>query len=430
MKIGVVGGGVSGLGAALALSEEHDVTLFEKDARLGGHAHTVSIDYDGERIDVDTGFIVYNDVNYPNFVALTEHLGVATHASDMSFSVSGAGSAEWSSNGLGGLFAWKRNMASPAFLCMLGDIVRFSAQARTDLAAGRIGPCSLGDYVDGLKLGHGFRRNYLLPMGAAIWSTPEDEMLRYPAESFLRFFQNHRLMHVRRISWRTVIGGSQSYVSAIAARLGSRVRAGDPVVAVQPQGNGALVRTQTGSEQRFDRVVLACHSDQARALIGAETQAYRLLGAIRYAPNTAYLHRDASLMPRRQAAWASWNYMREQGDGGVCVSYWMNKLQNLPERTPLFVTLNPATPPAEHLRFGRYSYDHPQFDRAALEARAEIERLQGEGGIYFAGAWTGNGFHEDGLRSGLDVAARLGAHPSWSRLAARYEAPSREAVAA
>ncbi|MBI1188773.1 MAG: FAD-dependent oxidoreductase [Alphaproteobacteria bacterium] len=414
MRIAVIGAGVSGLGAAYALKDRHEVTLFEKEERLGGHANTLTIDYDGARVDVDTGFIVYNKRNYPNLVALFQHLKVPTYMSDMSFAVSDPEGWEWSSNGLTGLFAWKRNMADMGFLCLLGDIVRFSAQARADLRLNRINGATLEDYVAGLRLGRGFLSQYLLPMGAAIWSTPEQDMLRYPASSFLQFFENHRLLHIVRPFWRSVDGGSRTYVDVLRRALGHRVQAGDAVVSVARTPGGVEVRRASGDTRVFDHVVLACHSNEAHAMLKGYDAEHEALRAIRYAPNTTYLHRDPALMPRRRAAWASWNYLRNRDDPErVCVSYWMNKLQRIPRDKPLFVTLNPTTPPDPALTFARLVYDHPQFDSDALAAQAQIERLQGHDRIWFAGAWTGHGFHEDGLASGLGVAARLGAPAPW-----------------
>lgn len=422
MRIAVIGGGVSGLGAAWALRDAHDVVLFEKDARIGGHAHTVTIDYDGAPVDVDTGFIVYNDLNYPNLIGLFDALGVATHGSDMSFAVSDPGGFEWSSNGLTGLFAWKRNLANPAFLRLLSDIVRFSTNARRDLARKAIGDETLDSYVRGLDLGRDFLDQYLLPMGAAIWSTPEREMLRYPALSFLRFFDNHRLLHAARPAWRTVTGGSRAYVDAIRSALGDRIRAGDRALSVRRDGGSVLITSRSG-EHRFDHVVMACHSDETLALLADADDADRkLLGDVTYAPNIAYLHRDRALMPRRDAAWAAWNYLRSGGaDGRVCVSYWMNVLQGIDASRPLFVTLNPQTPPAEHLTFGRYAYDHPQFNRDALAAQHAIQSRQGMRNTWFAGAWLGYGFHEDGLASGLDVALRLGGRVPWAKAIIRRD---------
>ncbi|MDX2232900.1 MAG: FAD-dependent oxidoreductase [Hyphomonadaceae bacterium] len=414
-RIAIVGGGISGLGAAWALRHTHDVTVFEKEGRLGGHADTQTIGYDGQPIDVDTGFIVYNTHNYPNLVRLFDHLGVETTPSDMSFAVSDPNAFEWSSNGFNGIFAWKRNLANPSFVGMLSDIVRFSASARQDLEHGRVADISLADYVAQLKLGQTFLNQYLIPMGAAIWSTPEREMLRYPALSFLRFFDNHRLLHSERPRWRTVKGGSKAYVAALAHILGDRVRKSHPVVAIERADDCVTVVTRGGGRATFDEVILACHSDEALAILGdASEQERALLGAIRYEPNTAWLHRDPRLMPRRPSAWASWNYMRAAGaEGRVCVTYWMNLLQGIDRAKPVFVTLNPETPPSPELTFGRYAYSHPQFNAEALAARNAIEAAQGARRTWFAGAWLGNGFHEDGLSSGLRVARRLGGATPW-----------------
>ncbi len=431
MRIAIIGAGVSGLGAALALKDQHDVTLFEADTRLGGHANTVTISYDGAAIEVDTGFIVFNNANYPNLVAMLDHLGVETYDSDMSFAVSDPSRFEWSSNGVRGMFAWKRNLARPAFLAMLGDIVRFSTAARSDLKQeGKLADETLEDYISNLGLSRGFLRDYLLPMGAAIWSTPEPEMLKYPAQSFLRFFDNHRLLHAKRPLWRTIKGGSRVYVTAAAKLIGERIKAGAPVAGVRRIRGQVQVRLQSGAEALFDHVLFACHSDQALALLlDADGPEHAILSAVRYAPNTAYLHRDPALMPRRQAAWASWNYLREPGDAGdngVCVSYWMNLLQAIPREKPLFVTLNPKTPPRPDLTFRQFSYAHPQFDVAALRAQREIGAIQNRNGVSFAGAWMGYGFHEDGLSAGLGAAARLGGVAPWAKQVA---APAFKAAA-
>jgi uncharacterized protein len=416
MRVAVIGAGVSGLSAAWALSASADVTLFEKDARLGGHANTTTVDYDGTPIAVDTGFIVYNDLNYPLLTALFDHLSVETIASDMSFAFTQKGGLEWSSNGLGGLFAWKRNAANPAFLGMLAEIVRFSTTARRDLDAGALGDESLEAYLKRRGFGRDFLRNYLLPMGAAIWSTPEEEMLAYPAASFLNFFNNHRLLHAERPLWRTVKGGSRSYVTRLAAAFKGKTIAGDPVTQVHRNTGGGTVRTASGHTEAFDQIIFACHSDEALAVLADADPAERsILEAVRYEPNTAWLHRDPALMPRRKGAWASWNYLRDGKAGEkVCVSYWMNLLQSLPADKPLFVTLNPPTRPRPELTFGQFDYAHPQFNAGALSAQQRIETVQGTRRTWFAGAWLGHGFHEDGLRSGLSVAVRLGAVLPWS----------------
>lgn len=423
MRIAIVGAGISGLSAAYALKDTHEVTLFEKEPRLGGHANTVTVDYDGARIPVDTGFMVFNTLTYPNLCALFEHLGVETVESDMSFSVSSGAGREWSSNGVGGIFAWKRNLANPAFLCMLGDIVRFSTQARADIQQHGVAAGTLEQYVARLKLGDGFLRNYLLPMGAAIWSTPERDMLRYPAETFLRFCDNHRLLHAKRPKWRTVAGGSQTYVAALKTQLGKRVRAGTQIMSAHRTAEGISLRAADGDAGAFDHVVFACHAGEAAAILANEAPAARAaLLDMRTAPNTAYLHGDTTLMPRRAAAWASWNYLKSDDDR-VCVTYWMNKLQNIDQARPLFVTLNPAAPPAAEKTFARLTYHHPQFDTAALRAQSIVRGLQGRDGLWFAGAWLGYGFHEDGLASGLAVGRALGGSVPWeTRTAAQLEA--------
>jgi predicted NAD/FAD-binding protein len=422
MRIGVIGGGVSGLGAAWALKDVHEVTLHEAEKRLGGHANTVVVDYDGVEIAVDTGFIVFNAHNYPNLLGMLAHLDIETVRADMSFSLSDPAGYEWSSNGFGGMFAWKRNLTSPAFLCMLGDIVRFSTAARADLRDDRIDGATLAEYVRGLGLGRGFLRHYLLPMGAAIWSTPERDMLDYPASSFIRFFDNHRLLHSKRPKWRSIKGGSRTYVRAIAHELGERVVTGDPVTEVARTGDGVSVRTASGRIARYDHVILACHSDEALALLSTPTARERAaLAAIRYAPNSAYLHRDESLMPRRKSAWAAWNVLRDRNadpEAPVCVSYWMNTLQQLPDERPLFVTLNPPRAPDPAKTFRSFDYSHPQYDTAALAAQREIKALQGLDRVSFAGAWLGYGFHEDGLASGLAAAEALGGCAPWKATAA------------
>lgn len=414
MKIAIIGAGVSGLSAAWALRNRRNVTLFESAARLGGHSATVDIDYDGVKIAVDTGFIVYNTHNYPNLTQFFAHLGIETYASDMSFGVSRGEGREWSSVGIGGVFAWRRNLLNPAFLGMLGDVARFNAQARSDLRSGKVDGKTLGIYLEGLGVSDRFRRDYILPMGAAIWSTPEDDILDFPAASFLRFFDNHRLMHIDRPIWRSVVGGSRSYVAAIGAALGARAKVDHPVVRArfEPQG-GATLFGKDGEIGYYDAVVFACHSDQALGMIeNAPADLRAALHGIRFAENDVVLHRDARLMPLRRSAWASWN-IAANPTGAVTVSYWMNLLQNIDRAYPLFVTLNPVDPIEETKIFGRYRYAHPQFDKAALAGQAQLSALQGRGGIHFAGAWLGFGFHEDGLKSGLRAALALGGEIPW-----------------
>jgi predicted NAD/FAD-binding protein len=414
MKIAIIGSGVSGLGAAYALKDAHQVTLFEKDPRPGGHANTVTVDYDGLRIDVDTGFIVYNVRNYPNFCGLLDELGVGSVETDMSFAFSGEG-VEWSSDFPQGVFAQKRNIANPKFLGMLMDISRFNRIAIEDLQAGRLEDLTLGGYLRLRRFGPAFERRYLLPMGAAIWSTCEAGISQAPAESFVRFFANHSLLQMVQPTWRTIRGGSRAYVERLIAILGPRVRLGAGVRRLRRGAAGVELTDDLGRVQRFDQIILACHSDQALAILAdADGEERAFLGAIRYAPNRAFLHRDPSLMPGRRAAWGSWNYMAEpDGDGPGAVSYWMNRLQAIDPARPLFVSLNPPKAPDPALTFGVYDYDHPQFDTPALAAQRRFGRIQGRGGVWYAGAWLGYGFHEDGLTAGLRVARALGGQVPW-----------------
>jgi predicted NAD/FAD-binding protein len=413
VKIAVIGSGVAGLGAALALKDAHEVVLFEKDSRLGGHANTVTVDCSTGPVAVDTGFIVYNEANYPNLVGLLDALGLESRPTDMSFACAGGG-VEWSSNFPQGVFAQKRNLFSPSFLWMLNDIRRFNDLARDDLLKADLKDLSLGAYLRLRGFAEGFRDRYLLPMGAAIWSTTEGRIGDFPAESFLRFLSNHGLLQFTPPMWRTVVGGSRAYVDRIGALLGERVRTGAPVTAVQRAPHGVTVEAGQGPE-RFDQVILACHSDQSLALLAdADPEERAFLGAVRYSANRAVLHRDPALMPMRRQAWGSWNYIGDKRTTSTpYVTYWMNNLQRLATPDPLFVTLNgPPADPA--LVIAEYDYDHPQFDTAALAAQRRIGRIQGRGGVWHAGAWLGYGFHEDGLTSGVKAALALGGQVPWA----------------
>ncbi len=412
MKIAVVGTGISANGAAYRLSRRHDVTVFEKQDRIGGHSNTVEVDYDGTRIPVDTGFIVYNEHNYPELTKLFAELGVVTQKSDMSFGVSTMnGAFEWSGKNVDSVFTQRRNLFSPGFLFMLREIFRFNRQAREDLASGIDGTVSLGDYLSSRGFSARFQRDYLLPMGAAIWSTPASEMLRFPARSFLDFFRNHRLIDDDRPVWRTVTGGSRQYVEKLTAPFRDRIRVGTGVDRIERDDKGVVIHDTKGGCERFDQVVIGAHSNEALAMLAEPTEAERqLLGDIRYSPNAVYLHRDEKLMPRRRRAWSAWNYLSpgrtDRGDP-VSVTYWMNQLQGIDHDYPLFVSLNPAKPPRPELTFAELTYDHPQFDSAALAAQKRIQLIQGTLNTWYCGAWLGYGFHEDGLASGLEVARRI-----------------------
>lgn len=422
MRIAVIGTGISGNSAAwsLAVSSGHDVTVYEQDKRLGGHSATVDIDYDGTKIAVDTGFIVYNELNYPNMTQLFAHLGVETEISEMSFSVSARGGAfEWSGrtrNVLDGLFARRRNIVSPGYLRMLGEVMKFNKAVIIHRKQGRLAGLSLGEYIAQERYSKRFRDDYLVPMGAAIWSTPAAKMLDFPAESFVTFFENHRLLHWNRPAWRTVTGGSRSYVEKLTESFRHRVRLGMGVTAVKRDDFGVDITDTSGETLRYDQVVIAAHSDQALAMLAdADADETSILGAIGYSPNDVWLHRDPRFMPKRKAAWSAWNVLKsEDQNADICVTYWMNVLQpSIDQRHPLFVTLNPPAEPNADLVFGRFSYDHPQYDGAALQAQRDLERIQGRRRTYFCGAWTGYGFHEDGLTSGLSIAERLGGVVPW-----------------
>ena len=411
-RIAVIGSGISGLSAAWALRDVADVTVFEARDRIGGHAHTMTLDYDGAPIDVDVGFIVYNGLNYPNLIGLFDALGVETIPSDMSFAVSDPDGWEWASN-VRGLFAQKRNLFSPKFHRFWRTILKFNDTAREELHAGKIENVSLGEWLAAHDYDQDFLDNYILPMGAAIWSTPESEMLNYPALSFFNFFENHKLMHKERPKWRTVKGGSKNYVNMLIAALGKRICANSPVGAVTPLGDGVQVELSSGHIQMFDEVILACHSDQSLEMLPPSCATQQTaMRDIRYRPNDIYVHRDPDLMPKRKSAWASWNVIKQPGDD-ICLTYWMNLLQDIDRSRPVFVTLNPAAPPKPELTFHRFEFSHPQFDAPAASGVETIKALQGWQGIWFAGAWMGSGFHEDGVKSGLSVALALGGSVPW-----------------
>ena len=421
MRVAIIGTGIAGNGAAYALSRAGaDITVYERDARPGGHSATAEIVYDGMPMRVDTGFIVYNELNYPNLTALFSHLGVETESSDMSFSVSADGGRfEWAGREdktFSGLFAQRRNLLRPSFLLMLREILRFQRTALADFANGAVGAGTLGDYLARYSFSRRLRDDYIVPMGAAIWSMSPEAMLEFPAESMIAFFDNHRLLQWQRPQWRTVTGGSSVYVEKLTASFRGRVRLGTRVVKVARGNNGVEVSDARGNADTFDHVIIAAHAPQALAMLESPGDAEReILGAVHTASNAVYLHRDASLMPRRRAAWASWNFLREGQDSSraVAVTYWMNRLQNLDAARPLFITLNPYAPPAPEKTFARYDYSHPQFTAAAIAAQMRLPSINGVNRISYCGAWTAHGFHEDGLVSGLAAAAGLGAQAPW-----------------
>jgi predicted NAD/FAD-binding protein len=397
------------MSAAWLLSQRHDVTVYERDGRLGGHSNTVKVSTPDGVVPVDTGFIVYNEKTYPNLTALFAHLNVPTHPSEMSFAVSlEDGALEYSGTGLNGLFAQRSNVFRPRFWSMLGDLWRFYREAPRDLSS-LDNLSSLEQYLDARHYGEVFRSDHLLPMAAAIWSASPSLMLQYPAASFIRFHDNHGLLRLRnRPQWRTVVGGSRTYVDALTPRFRDSVRLARGVTAILRHHDGVEVRDCGGHADHFDDVVIATHADQALALLDDScAQERSLLGAFRYSQNRAVLHSDLALMPQRKAAWASWNYIGGRGTtDSPTVTYWMNALQQLPTAQQLFVTLNPAVEPKQVLH--AETYDHPIFDAAAMSAQRRLWSLQGQDRTWFCGSYFGAGFHEDGLQSGLAVAETLG----------------------
>ncbi|MEO5672625.1 MAG: FAD-dependent oxidoreductase [Ramlibacter sp.] len=416
MKIAVVGSGIAGLAAAHALRGSAAVTVFEADSHFGGHANTVDLTLEGIRHGVDTGFLVFNERTYPGLIRLFTQLGVPTAPSEMSFSVQVPGAVfgsrplEWSGSSLGSVFCQPANLVRPRFWRMLRDLLRFNKLAtgiaETE-AADLVQP--LGDFLEVHGFSREFRDWYLLPMVGCIWSSPARDILRFPVGSLVRFCHNHGLLQVaNRPRWFTVAGGSRQYVERIVAKLHD-ARLNTPVLRVQRGEAGVRVTTAGGTEI-FDKLVLATHPDQALALLSdASRDERRVLGAISYRQNRAVLHTDTSALPRSTRAWAAWNYEAgSQGAaGGVCLHYLINRLQPLPWRQPVIVSLNPLRPIDPRLVAGEFDYAHPVFDEAALHAQSQLPRLQGQHETWYCGAWTGYGFHEDGLVSGEGVAKSL-----------------------
>jgi uncharacterized protein len=419
-RIAVIGSGISGLSAAWLMSKGADVTLYEAERRLGGHSNTLTIEDAGRPIDVDSGFIVYNDRNYPNLVALFGHLQVATHASEMSFSASlEDGAFEYAGAGAIGFLRQGSNLISPRFWRLVRDIVRFYREAPAVLKRPELADLSLGDFLDRAGYSRALIEDHLLPMGAAIWSTTAKDMKSFPVHAFLRFFMSHGLLDlVDRPQWRTVTGGSKRYVERLAGAFRGKIRAGTPVSRIERLGTRVAVTDASGQVDHFTDVVLACHADQTLAMMADADDAERkLLGAFRYTDNRVVVHADPHLMPRRRSVWASWNYLSGKAgveDGQLCVSYWMNRLQGIKSSRPIFVTLNPSRAVREDLVHTEITYTHPLFDAAALSAQKDVWALQGRRGTWFCGAYMGSGFHEDGLQAGLAVAeAVTGVRRPW-----------------
>jgi predicted NAD/FAD-binding protein len=419
MRVAVIGSGISGLSSAYFLHQNADVHLFERDRRIGGHSHTVEADFNGVKVPVDTGFIVYNPLNYPNLVSMFAHLDVPWIETDMSFAVSlREGGCEYEGS-LGGFVAQPGNLLRSRYWTMLSNLVRFY---RTGYRAAFDGPSdeSLAEFLRREGYATAFVEDHLLPMGAAIWSCSANTMLDYPVRSLLQFMENHKLLNfIDRPKWRTVKGGSREYVRRITAALGGeeggRIHLRTHITGLRRDQGGVILSIAGEGDVWFDKVVMAAHADQSLAMISDATSVERdILSSFRFQPNRAVLHSDPSLMPKRRGAWGAWNYIGGDGvDESLCLTYWMNRLQSIDNAYPLFETLNPHREPDPALVHGSYSYDHPMFDERAVRAQGRLANIQGTGSLFYAGAWTGHGFHEDGLKSGIAIARTLGANIPW-----------------
>lgn len=412
MNIAIIGSGISGLTCAYLLSRDHSISLFEADDRLGGHTHTVEVAVDGRTYHVDTGFIVFNDRTYPNFMRLLGQIGVGYKPTQMSFSVTDPDTGlEYNGNNLNSLFAQRRNLLSPGFLGMLRDILRFNKQAPQDLAAGRITAATrLGDYLQANGYGERFTLHYIVPMGAAIWSMPMADMLAFPLQLFVRFFTHHGLLSVSdRPQWQVIEGGSSAYIEPLSASFKERIRLNCPVTRVERSAEGVVIHSASGSEH-FDKVVFACHSTEALKLLANPSAAEQsILGALPYADNEVVLHTDTRLLPTHPRAWASWNYrLGGSGHTQAAVTYNMNLLQGIQSDTTFCVSLNQSAGISPSKVLHRFTYAHPQYSVTAVAAQQRWEELHGAQHTYYCGAYWANGFHEDGVVSALRVAHAFG----------------------
>ena len=429
MRVAVIGSGISGLSSAYFLNRNFDVHLFERDHRIGGHSHTVDADFNGVKAPVDTGFIVYNPLNYPNLVSMFAHLDVPWIETDMSFAVSlREGGCEYEGS-LSGFVAQPGNLLRSRYWTMLSNLVRFY---RTGYRAAFDGPAdeSLAQFLNREGYATAFVEDHLLPMGAAIWSCSAHTMLDYPVRSLLQFMENHKLLNfIDRPKWRTVKGGSREYVRRIADALGGedgdRIHLGTHITGLRREQGGVILSIAGEGDVWFDKVVMAAHADQSLAMISDATAAeHDILSSFRFQPNRAVLHSDPSLMPKRRGAWGAWNYIGGDGvDESLCLTYWMNKLQSIDNAYPLFETLNPHREPDPALVHGSYSYDHPMFDERAVLAQGRLANIQGTGDLFYAGAWTGHGFHEDGLKSAIAITRTMGFDVPWDTDVAAWQRP-------
>ena len=411
MRVAVIGTGISGMLAAYLLAPEHDLTVFEANDYIGGHTNTIKTEMDGKPYAVDTGFIVYNDWTYPNFIKLMAKLGVESQASSMSFSVKCEKTGlEYNGTSLNSLFAQRVNFLRPSFYLMIRDILRFNRESVSILDTGNES-VTLGEYLRENGYSKQFAEHYIIPMGSAIWSAAPEDMLKFPLYYFVRFFKNHGMLSVNeRPQWRVIRGGSSRYVAALTQGFRDRIRLNSPVQAVRRFPDGVEVTPKNGKPEKFDKVIIAAHSDQAlKMLADPSADEKKILGAMPYQENEAVLHTDASLLPKRRLAWASWNYhLLASKQARVSVTYNMNILQTLDSPRPFCVTLNrtPDIDPAKILR--RITYHHPVYNAGSIEAQKHHALINGVNSTYFCGAYWGYGFHEDGVKSALEVAKYFG----------------------
>ncbi|MEM7467921.1 MAG: FAD-dependent oxidoreductase [Pseudomonadota bacterium] len=436
-NLAIIGAGISGMAAAWALSRHHRVSLYEQNSYLGGHSNTVDLALDGDVVPVDTGFIVFNPPNYPYLVSLFNQLGVETVSTGMSFGVSmQGGRLEYAGSNLNGLFAQRSNLLRPRFWQMIGEVKRFYQNAPTYLESA--GTQSIGELVQHQGFSKNFMEEHLMPMAGAIWSASRSDIEKYPATAFIRFFANHGLLQLHeRPPWQTVKGGSRVYVEKLIADTRFERIIQQRVVNVSRSANGVSISDAAGDTAKYDDVVFACHADEALKLLEKPTSdELKILGAFNYSQNEAVLHEDQTLMPKRKAAWSSWNYIQHEAREStfnddkrpLCVSYWMNRLQNLSTQHQIFVTLNPSVVPNADKVHGTFHYTHPIFNGATASAQANSLSIQGQHRSWYCGAYLGHGFHEDGIQSGLWVAEQFACKPDWEiadsypRLPSQYEA--------
>lgn len=425
-RIAVIGTGIAGMTAAWLLATRYDVTVYEKNDYIGGHSHTIDVNYEGAQIAVDTGFIVYNHQTYPHLKALFEHLNVPTQKANMSFGICANGGAlQYASHNILSVFAQPKNLLNPLFLRMLWDVLRFNRAGvkQLDNPKPELAGKTLDDFLASLGVGRYFASYYLLPMAGAIWSCSLSAMLQYPAQSFLQFFKDHGLLTVnKQPQWYAVAGGSREYVNRLTESFRDRIRLNTGVACVTRQPMGVTVEDSRGTQEQFRHVVIAIHADQAFAIIkDLSTMEKNVLGGFAYQKNRVVLHRDASLMPSKRKAWASWVYSTPVGTSAKAeevttapaVHYWMNRLQSIDKNKPLFVSLNPWQDPEPQAMFGEYEYHHPIFDGRAMQAQSEIRMIQGSRNSWYCGSYHRYGFHEDAMRSAIEVANLLGVKAPW-----------------